>query len=151
MSVHERLFPRMRQEGYRITSPATEQYNCIAWAAGADDVWWDPAEDYAWPDGVPRNYATASLVSVFEGLGYGVCDSADLEAGFEKVAVYGDATTYHHAARQLSSGKWTSKLGPDEDIEHRSPESLSEYYGAAIILRRPMATPPPGTPSAAAP
>ena len=32
---------------------------------------------------------------------------------------------YMHAALQLESGKWTSKMGPDEDIEHDAPENLA--------------------------
>ena len=45
-------------------------------------------------------------------------------------------SSYQHAARQLVSGKWTSKLGPDEDIEHESPDSIAEWYGVAVILKR---------------
>jgi hypothetical protein len=37
----EDLFPRLRRTGYRITSDATAEYNCIAWAAGQTHIpWW---------------------------------------------------------------------------------------------------------------
>jgi hypothetical protein len=36
----EALFPRLRGTAYRITSPASEVYNCIAWAAGDTEHWW---------------------------------------------------------------------------------------------------------------
>lgn len=48
-----------------------------------------------------------------------------------------------HAARQLPSGAWTSKLGEWEDIEHDTLEALEgsegrgEAYGrVALILKR---------------
>jgi hypothetical protein len=40
-------------------------------------------------------------------------------------------------ARQLSTGKWTSKLGRDMDIEHDSPEVLNgPAYGEASIFMK---------------
>ena len=41
-----------------------------------------------------------------------------LEPGFEKVALYALGGVPKHAARQLSSGRWSSKLGDLEDVEH---------------------------------
>jgi hypothetical protein len=43
-----------------------------------------------------------------------------------------------HAARQLPSGAWTSKLGDWEDIEHNALSGLeSSFYGrVSIILKR---------------
>jgi hypothetical protein len=35
-----------------------------------------------------------------------------------------------HAARQTTSGQWTSKLGELDDIEHRDPFVLEKDYGA---------------------
>ena len=57
-----------------------------------------------------------------------------LEPGFEKVALYGDSEYYTHAARQLPSGKWTSKLGKAEDVEHDSPADLSGGVYAEVVL-----------------
>ena len=43
----------------------------------------------------------------------------------EKVALYADDQgNWTHAALQLPDGWWTSKLGPDEDILHRTPQAL---------------------------
>jgi hypothetical protein len=44
-----------------------------------------------------------------------------------------------HAARQLDNGKWTSKLGQLEDIEHESLEALSgAVYGSVVqVLKKP--------------
>lgn len=136
----ETLFPKLRRHPYRITSPATTGYNCIAWAAGDDEGVWEP-HNYYWPRRISRDGSVRSLVAVFRSLGYAVCDDEDVEAGFEKVAIYGDDEgAYTHAARQLESGVWTSKLGRLEDIEHDSLEALtgSEYGEVLCILKRKL-------------
>jgi hypothetical protein len=38
-------FANLHSGNYRDTSPATEKYNCIAWAAGVDDDWWGPEKN----------------------------------------------------------------------------------------------------------
>jgi hypothetical protein len=42
-------------------------------------------------------------------------------------------------ARQLKHGEWTSKLGPDDDIRHPSPEAMAGgVYGVVVkIMSRP--------------
>ncbi|HEY7428267.1 MAG TPA: hypothetical protein VH682_28795 [Gemmataceae bacterium] len=42
MERFEVLFPRLNGTAYRITSPASDVYNCIAWAAGETNRWWWP-------------------------------------------------------------------------------------------------------------
>ena len=64
-------------------------------------------------------------MQAFQALGYETCDTGVLEAGFLKVALYAQGSLYTHAARQLPNGKWTSKLGRLEDVEHDSPEDLA--------------------------
>ncbi|MEO1395545.1 MAG: hypothetical protein AAFV90_21795 [Cyanobacteria bacterium J06634_5] len=132
-------FPNLKSTAYRETSPRTNEYNCIAWAAEEDDRWWSPTQDaYYWPDGVPAEWTIDAVVLVFESLGFELCDSAELEAGLQKVAIYqgndGDPT---HAARQLPDGKWTSKLGDWEDIEHTLAGIEGEKYGSVCqIMKR---------------
>ena len=83
------------------------------------------------------------MVSLFEMLGYAVCDSDAREPGYDKVALYALEGQWQHAARQLEDGQWTSKLGPFEDITHPSPQDLTgEVYGRVhCIMRRPSSTP----------
>lgn len=73
-------------------------------------------------------------------MGYEVCDNTELEVGFEKIAIYGDSDgEATHAARQLPNGKWTSKLGRWEDIEHELEGLTGEMYGEVKqILKRPI-------------
>lgn len=137
----EDLFPNLRPAEYEITSPPSNEYNCIAWAAGHSDAWWepDPANLYYWPPGQPRRLELDTYVRAFAALGYAHCHTGDLEPGVEKVALYADAMgTPTHAARQLRNGRWTSKLGQLEDIEHETLDCVSgpDYGAVAIFLRR---------------
>ena len=131
--------PALAAAGYEITSAPSAVYNCVAWAAEDDTDWWSHLPGYYWP--ARRSPEAEALVEVFAGLGYAVCDSAAREPGYDKVAVYARNGRWSHAARQLENGQWTSKLGPDEDISHQSPEDLAgESYGEVhCIMRRPSA------------
>lgn len=131
----EEYFPNLPSSGFQRVSEATENYNCIAWAAGHNDIWWDIAEGYYWPDDVPRVNAIENLEKVYERIGYVKCQSREPEKGIEKIAIYGEAPLFTHAARQLETGKWTSKIGNLEDIEHDSLEGLcGEEYGQVILI-----------------
>lgn len=137
MSIEE-LFPNLKATGYRPTSKKTPAYNCIAWAAGRDDRWWEPAVGYYWPIAGVQMGTVKAAVQMFEHFGFKICKKPDLEDGYEKVAIYGQDEEYTHAARQLPSGKWTSKLGFLEDIEHDILEGLVgvEYGLVAHVMKR---------------
>ncbi len=140
----EAEFPRLRTDGYLETSPATDDYNCIAWAGNDITEKWDPEPTSGryWPNHVPRTLDLENFVLLyeFEG-GYEPCDNGDLENGFEKIAIFVSLSReVTHAARQLPSGFWTSKLGDCEDIEHRTLSSLEglSYGRIAQFLKRPI-------------
>lgn len=75
--------------------------------------------------------AVSAVEAVFRLRGYEPCDDGSLEADREKIAIYGDALGMAlHAARQMPSGRWTSKMGDLADIEHDEPgEVESTLYG----------------------
>ncbi len=140
----ESIFPNLRLHSYRIASPTNKDYNCVAHSAGSSDAWWWPVPEGTkrvyWPPGLAREATLIVFVTAFATLGYVACDGPYLEAGFEKVAIYADANgAPTHAARQLPSGVWTSKLGRSVDIDHDAVEALEgETYGKAVsFLRRP--------------
>ncbi len=54
----EALFPGLMRKNYRVTSPATDVYNCIAWAAQRVSEWW-------WPFRLPSG--TGPTASVKDG------------------------------------------------------------------------------------
>ena len=135
-------FPALKD--FSVTSPIESRYNCIAWAAGLDGRWWWPHEDYFWPSGVLMKDELAAFISAFSTLGYELCADGALEDGFEKVAIYQASSGVKHAARQLHTGRWTSKLGNCEDIEHASPDDLEgAQYGKVVqYMRRPTVKSP---------
>lgn len=136
-------FPGLNSGNCQITSPATSAYNCIAWAAGTNKQWWDPNGLYYWPPNVPREVTIEAVVQVYEVLGFSICIGGMLEPGFEKIAIFakqsGNKRVPTHAARQLDSGEWTSKLGACEDISHAEAVSVSgpAYGNVAYFMSRP--------------
>jgi len=136
-------FPNLKTGSYFITSPPTISYNCIAWAAGSTTKWWWPHPDSYWPDGVPQEETVEAFVLAYATQGYERCNNALLEDGYEKIAIYANESGPQHAARQLDDGRWTSKLGEDEDITHVTLEALSsDLYGRPVcFLRRERGTP----------
>lgn len=139
-AMPDRVFPNLTPANHRVTSPATRRYNCIAWAAGDTTVWWQPGIHWPIPD-APLDCFLDDLLAAYRRLGYVDCAGPEPEPGVEKIAVYGTAgVIWTHAARQLPSGKWTSKLGELEDIEHESPEDVAggDYGAVAQYLKRPV-------------
>ena len=136
----EELFPGLRSQPYQIMSPRDGDYNCIAWAAGDNRNWWWPdlAEEDTWPAGVARVENVAAFRDAFVTLGYVVCEDDRLEAGYEKVALFALLGAPKHAARQLPNGRWTSKFGGREDIEHALHDLTGMVYGSVVlVLKRP--------------
>lgn len=141
-------FPQLIRGEYLKTSSDTVDYNCIAHAANIDDSWWWPADGPGiyWPPNAEKAETVAGFVQAYATIGYSVCPLGDrtLEDGIEKIAIYLDRDGVPtHAARQIPSGEWTSKLGRSEDIQHRSLEALEcngqgdlGYGHVGLILRR---------------
>jgi hypothetical protein len=90
--------------------------------------------------GVARAETVQAFRDAFATLGYMLCDHEQLETGFEKVALFADPLAVPtHAARQLANGRWTSKLGQAEDIEHELRALEGAIYGAIVLLlKRPL-------------
>jgi len=142
----EALFPGLRGKPYRKTSPADDRYNCIAWAAGITDIWWWPVGEASrtyWPASAPREETVAAIQAAFASLGFALCQSDAWETGSAKVALFADADGLPtHAARQLSGGLWTSKLGKLEDIEHDLYDLEGAEYGKVVhVMTRREPTP----------
>lgn len=139
-------WPALSPATARFTSPETPDYNCIAFGVGRTDEWWEPyifppeQPGIFWPteanpDNTPDAWAGALATE-----GFVVCADERLEPAFVKVVIYADAQgTATHVARQLKDGRWTSKLGIFEDIEHDTLAALEgPLYGrVALVLRRP--------------
>ena len=132
-------FTHLTAKNHRVSSPPSTDYNCIAWSVADTEHWWEPG--VYWPVQVsPMEYGIGILEHAISSLGYEDCDDGTLEPGFEKVALYGAFLFYTHAARQLPNGKWTSKLGKAEDIEHDHPDDVAGgVYGEVVqFMKRPV-------------
>jgi type VI secretion system secreted protein VgrG len=122
-------FPHLGRH-YEVLGPASKRYNCIAWSLGVTDRW-------VWP---------GEKVSDFDALygdqGYKRRKGLDFrrEPGVDKVVLYGKvrkdgSVQATHAARQLSDGAWSSKLGQLPLIRHRSPDDLDgDAYGHPVAV-----------------
>jgi hypothetical protein len=134
-------FPRLTNQNHTDTSPVTQRYNCIAWAADNDTRWWwpDAANIGYWPPGIPRDETIDAFLQAYALQGYVQCADGNLDATLEKIAIFGTPVAGEiyptHAARQLADGKWTSKLGALEDITHDSLDAVSGgRYGIPVCF-----------------
>lgn len=88
-----------------------------------------------WP--YPEDYSTvAAFRRLLEDTNWSESSHWDLEAEFEKIAIYGVDGEALHVARQLSDGRWTSKLGDGIDISHQLAELQGGIYGNVICVYR---------------
>lgn len=136
-------FPKLAPTDFVVTSDRDQTYNCIGWAADENDrFWWpDPGSTkYYWPPDLPFDETPANFIKAFKTMGYEPCNSFRLEDGYEKLAIYtGKDGKTKHMARQLSDGTWTSKLGRDWDIKHKTLVGLegADYGTPTQALKRP--------------
>jgi hypothetical protein len=143
VNLLEMIFPELALGGYSVTSARSRRYNCIAWAAGDSDKWWWPGpnlEEEYWPATVERVETLNAFRAVFVSLGYTDCEGDELEPGFEKIALFAtDKKAPTHGARQLLGGRWTSKIGYLEDIEHDLRDLEGTAYGMVVlVMKRPI-------------
>ncbi len=133
-------FPELAADNASVVNAADPRYNCVAWAAGVTDaVWWPADPDAYWPLTTPDELTIAAVIAALGTVGYGSCAHGDFEIEFEKVAVYAKQGIPTHAARQLSDGRWSSKLGRDCLISHATPGGVEgAVYGTVeAYMRRP--------------
>jgi hypothetical protein len=135
------VFENIKPEDFDCKSDRDIKYNCIAWAVGKTNKFWWPIDDpnlnYWWPISLQRvqldEEKVEHFVEAFRTEGFRRCWSGRPSRRYEKIALFvthdGKPT---HAARLLSNGLWTSKLGEDEDIEHKTLKCLEGIgYGKA--------------------
>ena len=88
----EKDFPKLAEDGWQITSEVDPAYNCVAFAVRDTTQFWDPncvgIRGYYWPPGVPHEDTVLAWVKVFEIHGFRLCEGGNLEADFEKLAIW---------------------------------------------------------------
>lgn len=136
-------YPRLQASNHKITSQRTDRYNCVAWIEREMDRWFEP--EIFWPDGLPIPADSADLdcyIALFRSWGFEDCDSADLEDGYLKIAIFATGSEFDHVAKQLPSGAWSSKGGSLHDFKHEDLDALRDCLvmpNATVVqlMRRP--------------
>jgi len=96
---------------------------------------------------VQRIETIGALIEVLESLGFEKCTDGDFSPGIEKVAVFANGEMPEHVAIQPTNrnGRWVSKLGDLEDIEHELDSLNDGDYGRIVcFLHRSMKDKPRG-------
>lgn len=129
--------PKLREVWYERTSPCTDEYNCLAFAAGDLCHWWEPGclPPYYWPL-IQHDLTVPSFIEAFKTIGFSVVPDATPQPGMEIVAVFVDENDQvSHAAIQEEDGLWKSKCGDRFDIRH-SLDDLN-FGKLKLFLTRP--------------
>jgi len=96
--------------------------------------WWWPRRGF-WPCAVnPNDSVLDAFEALFSEQGWTETDDRTLETGFAKIALYAKNDVITHAARQLPTGEWTSKLGKHVDLAHKIDELDGPMYGAVFRI-----------------
>lgn len=150
------FFPNARAAEIELTSPATEVYNCVAWAVRCEDrpIWPDEEGQLAWPSSLPREDSLANFLTFFRMCGFVHAGNSVDDPEMEYIALYTREGYVSHVARTTDNEryrsrlKWTSKLGSLADVHHLNAATIeNESYGQAThFMRRPYRTVPPRLP-----
>ena len=134
-------FPNANLSNTSKTSEPTDAYNCIAWAVGDSNQWWEPnLLEYFWPAGARQDDSIEALKEAYQAVGFSECADDEWEESVEKIALYSfDGFNYEHAAKLIAPELWSSKLGPDIDISHTKEALEGGIYGQiCCFMKRPI-------------
>lgn len=128
------VFPNLRDdENFKILSPQTQVYNCIAWAMNFNDRWVDIAEipGHWWPNGVVKSLSPDALVQAFEAVGFETTSDKTPEDGYDKVVLYKNTSReeWTHASRIITESIGYSKFGAEWDGHHSIYSISGNVYG----------------------
>jgi hypothetical protein len=135
--------PNLTRGNHAITSGMTPEYNCVSHAIYEQSIALWPDNDHRWPMSVERVETIGAFVKLFSQMGFEEIPLVDARvfAGYEKIAIFAINDMPTHVARQLRSGRWTSKLGTLADIDHADLRCLeSGEYGTVVRLMRRIYT-----------
>lgn len=124
-------FPNWKNARY--TSPKDPGYNCMAWVFGdKSQLWWPNVSGHYWPVKAKRKDALAELRRYLKAEGWRQDKSEKIS--FPAIAIYAKNSKLKHVARMLENGRWTSKLGEIEDIEHDLSDLVCDDYGSVVAI-----------------
>lgn len=124
---------------FKLLSPSTYDYNCIAFAMGMQDRWVDHCSEipwHWWPP-VERGSSVKHLIDAFQYFGFEECGMDDTPDDlYDKVALYSDIDGWTHAARIVTEGIYHSKFGESYDGCHSRGDVLQAQYGKVCLIMR---------------
>lgn len=138
-------FPNSYKDPFKVKSPQTTDYNCIAWAVEIEDkdIWPEPRpySSKYWPDNIPFEETLEAFIQFYESFGFEVCNNGKFEKKYLKIAIFTKDGIPQHAARQLNESEWTSKLGHSYDVRH-TLESMNggEYGNVSQFMKKQISS-----------
>lgn len=124
---------------FKLLSPFSFQYNCIAYAMGMTDRWVDHSDiPWHWWPPIEKGDTVEHLKNAFRYFGFEECGMDDhIDDKYDKVALYHISNRWTHAARIVAEGVYHSKFGESYDGQHSSGNVLKAQYGnVCSIMRR---------------
>jgi len=128
-----RSFPRLG-DSFEVLAPSTHTYNCISNSLGDYNEWTNPLT-------APGSHPLEYMDRLYAKQGFSRASSMNLslESGKRKIVVYAKTKNgklaVTHAARQLSDGTWSSKLGSLSLIRHPYASLLEgPDYGRPVAV-----------------
>lgn len=132
------LFPNSFTEPFIETSPEDLNYNCVAWAVGDVNRWWEPDPDCEttyWPTNVPQELTIHALKLAYQTLNFKECNTGSFEQGIHKIAIFStDKIYYSHVCKQIDTLYWSSKLGRGMDVKHTLFSLENGLYGDVVCF-----------------
>jgi hypothetical protein len=119
----------------------------VAFANDDDRHWWQAhchGGRFYWPPNVRHEDSLEAWIELFVSEGYEPTDNREVEADFEKVAIFVDLNDMMPSHVAKSDGRvWKSKLGRGQDIEHSKLDVLEggecdEYGIVDRIFKRAL-------------
>lgn len=134
--------PLKNDVNFKILSPFSFQYNCIAFAMGLTDRWVDNSNiPWHWWPPVEKGDSIEHLRDAFQYFGFEECGMDDtIDELYDKVALYHIANKWKHAARIVADGIYHSKFGESYDGCHSSGNVLQAQYGTVCLIMRRLKT-----------
>jgi hypothetical protein len=131
----DKSFPNSLLEPFKITSPETASYNCLAWALNDTSKWYENDDDYYWFEGIEKNNTLETIQKIFVNFGFIKTENTEYQVGIERIALFSkDNIECTHLARQQDKDQWTSKLGSSYDVNHTLKSIENGIYGNVVII-----------------
>lgn len=101
-----------------------------------DARWWwpDPMGLWYWPEQATRAETVDAFAETLGHFGFAPTATRLVEEGEEKFALFALHGVPTHLAKQTAKGKWSSKLGDAEDIEHSLDALEGPTYGYVVQI-----------------